>query len=90
LPGIVWSDAGAADPVAAGQWVARQHEARGLVTRIVSLGDPAADGFGDLVDRLRRIPLVRSIRVRLAAGLAHGAQAHSTLLDQPAAVSTPG
>jgi predicted TIM-barrel fold metal-dependent hydrolase len=56
--GIVWSDAGAADPVAAAEWVQRQHDGRGLVTGIVSLGDPAADGFGPLVDRLRKIPLV--------------------------------
>jgi len=82
--GIVWSDAGAADPVAAAEWVQTQHEERGLVTGIVSLGDPAADGFGDLVDRLRRIPLVRSVRVRLAAGLVQGAQDESTLLEQPA------
>jgi predicted TIM-barrel fold metal-dependent hydrolase len=82
--GIVWSDAGAADPVAAAEWVGRQHEERGLVTGIVSLGDPAADGFGDLVDRLRRIPLVRSIRVRVAAGSAQGAKQDSTLFDQPA------
>ena len=82
--GIVWSDAGAADPVAAAEWVRTQHEERGLVTGIVSLGDPAADGFGDLVDRLRGIPLVRSVRVRLAAGLVEGAQHESTLLEQPA------
>jgi predicted TIM-barrel fold metal-dependent hydrolase len=82
--GIVWSDAGAADPVAAAEWVERQHEERGLVTGIVSLGDPGADGFGDLVDRLRRIPLVRSIRVRFAAELVQGAPDDSTLLEQPA------
>ena len=81
--GIVWSDAGAADPVAAAEWVSRQHEERGLVTGIVSLGDPAEDGFGELVDRLRTIPLVRSIRVRLASGLARGPRSESTLLDQP-------
>jgi predicted TIM-barrel fold metal-dependent hydrolase len=82
--GIVWSDAGAADPVAAAEWVRRQHDERGLVTGIVSLGDPAADGFGDLVDRLRTNPLVRSLRVRLAAGLVQGAQPESTLLEQQA------
>jgi predicted TIM-barrel fold metal-dependent hydrolase len=81
--GIVWSDAGAADPVAAAEWVSRQHEERGLVTGIVSLGDPAEDGFGELVDRLRTIPLVRSIRVRLAPGLARGPRSESALLDQP-------
>src|SRR5918994_3519721 len=81
--GIVWSDAGAADPVAAAEWVWRQDQERGLVTGIVSLGDPAADGFGELIARLREIPLVSSIRVRLASGLAQGAQHGSTLLEQP-------
>jgi predicted TIM-barrel fold metal-dependent hydrolase len=82
--GIVWSDAGAADPVAAAEWVSRQHEERPLVTGIVSLGDPAAADFGDLVDRLRRIPLVRSVRVRLAAELAQAAPREATVLEQPA------
>ena len=80
--GIVWSDAGAADPVAAAEWVSRQHEERGLVTGIVSLGDPAEDGFAELVDRLRTISLVRSIRVRLASELARGPRSESALLDQ--------
>jgi predicted TIM-barrel fold metal-dependent hydrolase len=84
--GIAWSDAGAVDPVAAARWVQRQHDERGLVTAIVSLGDPATDGFGDLVDRLREIPLVRSIRVRLAAGLVQDGSP-SSLLDQPAVVA---
>jgi predicted TIM-barrel fold metal-dependent hydrolase len=83
LRGIVWSDAGAADPVAAAEWVRRQDEERGLVTGIVSLGDPAAEGFADLVHRLRGNPLVRSIRVRLAEGLVRGARSESTPLDQP-------
>ncbi len=82
--GIVWSDAGAADPVAAAEWVQRQHEEGGLVTGIVSLGDPAATGFRELLGGLRRIPLVRSIRVRLAGGLVQGVHDGSTLLEQPA------
>ena len=81
--GIVWSDAGAADPVAAAEWVRRQHDERGLVTGNVSLGDPAADGFGDLVDRLRRIPLARSIRVRLPAGSTQDTEHQSTPLERP-------
>jgi predicted TIM-barrel fold metal-dependent hydrolase len=81
--GIVWSDAGAADPVAAAEWVRRQDEERGLVTGIVSLGDPAEESFGDLVDRLRGNPLVRSVRLRLAEGLVEGPQRDSTLLEQP-------
>jgi predicted TIM-barrel fold metal-dependent hydrolase len=84
--GIVWSDAGAADPVAAAEWVWRQHQEHGLVTGIVSLGDPAADGFGELVARLREIPLVSSVRVRLASGLAQGADDGPTLLEQPVAM----
>jgi predicted TIM-barrel fold metal-dependent hydrolase len=84
--GIVWSDAGAADPVAAAEWVWRQHEERELVTGIVSLGDPAADDFGELISRLREIPLVSSVRVRLASGLTQGAQHESTLLAQPVAM----
>src|SRR5262245_20998478 len=82
--GIVWSDAGAADPVAAAEWVARQDEGRGLVTGIVSRGDPAADHFADLVHRLRGNPLVKSVRMRLAGGLVQGARSGSTPLDRPA------
>ena len=67
--GVVWSDAGAADPVAAAEWVSEQDMGRGLVTGLVSLGDPADEGFDDLVDGLSRIPLVTSVRVRLASGL---------------------
>jgi predicted TIM-barrel fold metal-dependent hydrolase len=78
--GIVWSDAGAEDPVAGAESVWRQHEERGLVT----VGDPAADGFGELVDSLRGIPLVRSVRVRLAGGLVQGDHSQPTLLEQPA------
>ena len=34
--------------------------------RLVSLGDPATDGFGELIAQLREIAAVSSIRVRLA------------------------
>ena len=84
--GIVWSDAGAADPVAAAEWVARQHEERGLVVGIVSLGDPAADGFGDLLARLREVPLVTSVRVRLASSLTPGAELGPPLVERPRAM----
>jgi predicted TIM-barrel fold metal-dependent hydrolase len=81
--GIVWSDAGAADPVATAEWVTEQDD--GLVTAIVSLGDPADACFGELLDRLGEIPLVRSVRVRLAAGLAEDGDG-SELVAQPAAL----
>lgn len=81
--GVVWSDAGAADPVAAAEWVWRQDEGRGLVTGLVSLGDPAADGFGDLVDRLGQIPLVSSVRVRLTPDFGQGDASEVPFLDRP-------
>ena len=84
--GVVWSDAGAADPVAAAEWVRAQDEGRGLVTGLVSLGDPTTDGFGDLLEGLRANPLVRSVRVRLAAGLVQGARPAPSPLERPAAM----
>ena len=83
--GIVWSDAGAADPVAAAERVWRQDRERGLVVGIMSLGDPAEEGFGELLDRVREIPLVSSIRVRLASDLTPGAE-RGSLLDDAAAM----
>jgi predicted TIM-barrel fold metal-dependent hydrolase len=52
----------------------------------MSLGDPAERGFGELVARLREIPLVSSIRVRsLASDLTPGAR-RGSLLEQPVAM----
>src|SRR5689334_7147884 len=42
--GVVWSDAGAADPVAAAEQVAEQNP-DGQVVGLVALGDPADRGF---------------------------------------------
>ena len=71
--GIVWSDAGAADPVAAAEWVSgrtpRVHSSPGWSAS----GDPASAGFGDLLARLAGCPSCHSVRVSLAAGLAQGA-----------------
>ena len=50
--GVVWSDAGAADPVAAAEWVAAQNTA-GQVIGLVALGDPTNPGFEPLVLALR-------------------------------------
>jgi len=88
--GIVWSDAGAANPVAAAEWVRAQHQERGLVTGIVSLGDPTAEGFSDLIDRLLQISLVRSVRVRLAAGLVQGDRSEPAFLEQPGVMESFG
>jgi predicted TIM-barrel fold metal-dependent hydrolase len=81
VQGLVWSDAGAADPVAAAEWVSELDGGRGFVIGIVSLGDPADAGFGELLDRLGEIPLVRSVRIRMAAGLTEGDE--SELLERP-------
>src|SRR5689334_4505476 len=77
LQGIVWSDAGSADPVAAAEWVAAQNTT-GRVVGLVSLGDPTDPGFLPLVSALRTNPLVTSVRIRLVTALqdpARGAEA---------------
>jgi len=38
--GVIWSDAGAADPLAAADWVSRQHDGVLPVIAMVTLGDP--------------------------------------------------
>ncbi|QUH01673.1 amidohydrolase family protein [Saccharopolyspora erythraea] len=81
--GIVWSDPGAADPVAAAEWVRRQDDGSGQVTGLVTLGDPASPDFAGLVERVRRIPLVRSVRVRFVEALAPGGAADGSPLDDP-------
>ena len=69
--GVVWSDAGAADAVAAAEWVAGQNTARHVIG-LVALGDPTNAGFEPLVLALRKNPLVTSVRIRLVAALRTG------------------
>ena len=71
--GSVWSDAGAADPVAAAEWVwnrtrsgARHRDRQPWRSRGRRLRRPRRPS-------LRGIPLVHSVRVRLAAGVVQGA-----------------
>jgi len=77
----VWSDAGAADPVAAAGWVCDQSPA-GVIQAIVSLADPADAGFEQLVRTLAENPLLRSIRIRLVPGLAAGGAGSRDALAQ--------
>ena len=84
--GIVWSDAGADDPIAAAAWVQRQCEDLDVSGALVTLGDPADEGFPELVERFFALPLARSVRVRLVPALAHGA-ADRTLLDDERAMA---
>jgi predicted TIM-barrel fold metal-dependent hydrolase len=85
--GLVWSDAGAADPVAAAASVQRQNDEHGLVVGIVTLADPAAPGFNELVDRYLEIPLVSSVRIRLVADLGGGSPGGETLPDDSFAMA---
>jgi predicted TIM-barrel fold metal-dependent hydrolase len=79
--GVIWSDAGAADPLAAADWVSRQQN-QPRVIAMVTLGDPASEAFASLVGQCRQRPLIRSIRMRLVAGLS-GRAADGDLLDEP-------
>ena len=84
--GIVWSDAGAGDPVAAAGWVQRQCDELGVPGALVTLGDPADHGFVDLVERFRILPLARSVRVRLVPALSPGGS-DGGLLDDDGAMA---
>lgn len=84
--GIVWSDAGADDPIAAAAWVQRQCEELDVPGALVTLGDPADQGFAELVERFRGLRLARSVRVRLVPALAQGA-AGRTMLDDEGAMA---
>jgi predicted TIM-barrel fold metal-dependent hydrolase len=78
--GIVWSDAGATDALAAATWVQRQCDEREMPAALVTLGDPADEGFAELVERFCELASARSVRVRLVRALAQGS-ADRTLLD---------
>ena len=84
--GIVWSDAGADDPIAAAAWVQRQCEELEMPGALVTLGDPVDHGFPELVERFRALPLARGVRVRLVPALTQGAL-DRTLLDDESAMA---
>jgi predicted TIM-barrel fold metal-dependent hydrolase len=84
--GIVWSDAGAADPIAAALWVQRQCDESELPGALVTLGDPADQGFAGLVERFCALPLARSVRVRLVPALANG-PVQGTLIEDDHAMA---
>jgi predicted TIM-barrel fold metal-dependent hydrolase len=78
--GVVWSDAGAANPVAAAEWVTAQNTA-GRVIGLVALADPTDPGFERLVTALRANRLVTSVRVRLVPALQTGPSAATADVD---------
>jgi predicted TIM-barrel fold metal-dependent hydrolase len=79
--GVIWSDAGAADPLAAADWVSRQ-EGSAPILAVVTLGDPASASFADLVGRSALHPLIRSIRIRLVPDLSELRTGTEILDDQ--------
>jgi predicted TIM-barrel fold metal-dependent hydrolase len=88
--GVVWSDPGAADPVAAAAWVAEQDTA-GRVTGLVGLVDPASPDFEQIVTALHGNRLVTSIRIRVSAAFGTGAAAGADhLLDAVAVLDDRG
>ena len=74
LSGVVWSDAGAADPIRAIEWV-RDQDTEGRLAGIVTLGDPFLAGFADFVAVVAKEPLVASVRLRLTPALQQDTQA---------------
>jgi predicted TIM-barrel fold metal-dependent hydrolase len=82
--GVVWSDAGAEDPIAAAAWVQRQCEEVELPAALVTLGDPADERFAELIERFCELPLARSVRVRLLAALTQGTADRTMLGDDRA------
>ena len=78
--GVIWSDAGAADPLAAADWAGRGQDGTPSVIAMVTLGDPTSAAFADLVEGCRQRPLIRSVRMRLVPGLS-GRAAGRDLLD---------
>ena len=78
--GVIWSDAGAADPLAAADWVSRPQDGAPPVIAMVTLGDPASADFAGLIGRCQQRPVIRSIRMRLVPELSARA-AGGNLLD---------
>lgn len=80
--GVIWSDAGAADPLAAADWVSRQQDGAPPVIAMVALGDPTSAGFAGLIGRCQQRPAIRSIRMRLVPELSARAVGGNLLDDR--------
>ncbi len=71
VQGVVWSDAGASDPVAAAEWV-RAQDTAGQVVGLVSLGDVDDPGFEETMRAVAANPLVTGVRIRLVTAFQVG------------------
>ncbi|GAA1601709.1 hypothetical protein GCM10009679_01670 [Saccharothrix algeriensis] len=70
--GVVWSDAGAADPLHAAAWAQRQTEGHDIELWLVTLGDPASAGWPAFVRSFAELDGAAGVRVRLVAALGGG------------------
>ncbi|WP_203736469.1 amidohydrolase family protein [Catellatospora chokoriensis] len=70
--GVVWSDAGSADPLHAAAWVQRQADAADLDVLLVTLGDPASPGWPAFLRSFAELPAATGVRIRLVSGLGGG------------------
>jgi predicted TIM-barrel fold metal-dependent hydrolase len=77
--GVIWSDAGAADPLAAADWVSAQQGGATSIIALVTLGDPASADFAGLIESCRQRPLIRSVRIRLVPELSGPARGGDVL-----------
>ena len=82
VSGVIWSDAGAADPLAAADWVSRDQDGPPSVIAMVTLGDPASAAFAGLVEGCAQRPLIRSVRIRLVPELSGSAGGRELLDDR--------
>lgn len=86
--GVVWSDAGSADPLHAAAWVQRQADGQDLDVLLVTLADPASAGWPAFLRSFAELPAAAGVRVRLVSGLGGGtalagdALAHLRLLGE--------
>lgn len=70
--GVVWSDAGAADPLHAAAWAQHQAEGHDVELWLVTLADPASAGWPAFVRSFAELDRAAGVRVRLVAALAGG------------------
>jgi predicted TIM-barrel fold metal-dependent hydrolase len=82
--GIIWSDAGAADPLGAADWASAQQSTATPIIALVTLGDPASADFASLIERCLERPLIRSVRIRLVPELSGPAGGSDVLEDRRA------
>lgn len=67
--GVVWSDAGTADPLHAAAWAQRQAEGHDFEVWLVTLADPASAGWPAFLRSFAELESAAGVRIRLVAAL---------------------